>query len=65
MPLVSKGYTDALYCSAKLKKEILEDCVREYRRVHPELAEVHVTHFMILNSMKNYYLARGSHESES
>jgi len=51
-----KKYIEKLSCSKSTKKLIMQDCIKEFLRHHPELKGMNITQNIILRNMAEFYL---------
>jgi len=51
-----KGYTKKLCCSEEVFNSITVECVREFKKHHPELDGINITQNMILGQLRTFYL---------
>ncbi len=55
-PANEKGYRQHMVCSPTTKSLIVENCVEEYLKHHPEMKGFTVTHEHILRQLAEFYL---------
>ena len=52
----NRNYTDFLKCSKETKDQIMNDCVAEYLKHHPEHDGLKITQGFMLKRLSEYYL---------
>jgi len=53
---MEKHYTERVSCSKETKTILTKDCIKEFKRLHPTLRNMKITHGMILAEVVDYYM---------
>ena len=51
-----RNYADTMHCGTETKRFIMEECVEEFLKHHPEMKEMNITQGFMLDKIAKYYL---------